>query len=168
MVRYRRPGETESLAHHTYRCRAPTRPTPTCPGSICYSDMHNCTITPEQETTLRNAYTELQAQGSYVSGRMLARTAGVSVASALTFLRTHRAETPQEARERQRKPQLEKAYTRLEAQGKEFGSAILAKERAQYSLPPCESITCTGYVEGIFFSHRNQIFQCTNTAPVIG
>lgn len=72
MVRYRRPGETESLAHHTYRCRAPTRPTPTCPGSICYSDMHNCTITPEQETTLRNAYTELQAQGSYVSGRMLA------------------------------------------------------------------------------------------------
>src|SRR5260221_1059693 len=92
-------------------------------------DAHtNYTITPDQETAILHAYQGLQAQGIIVTGRSLAKEAGMSVGRALMFLRLHRTETPKEARARQRERKLEEGSTRLEARGRGVTSQLLAKE----------------------------------------
>ncbi len=96
---------------------------------ILYPDAHNTyTITPQQEAALLRGYLDLQAQGIIVTGRSLATAAGTSVGRALMFLRLHRAETPKEARARQRQQKLEEVCARLEAQGVRVTSPLLAKE----------------------------------------
>ena len=75
-----------------------------------------------------HAYQCLQAQGIIVTGRSLAKEAGMSVGRALMFLRLHRTETPKEAGARQRERKLEEVCTRLEAQGVRVTSPLLAKE----------------------------------------
>src|SRR5260370_39979599 len=75
-----------------------------------------------------HAYQGLQEQGIIVTGRSLAKEAGMSVGRALMFLRLHRTETPKEARARQRQQKLEEVWTRLEVQGVRITSPLLAKE----------------------------------------
>ena len=93
------------------------------------------TLTPEQETSLRHACHDLEAQGVSVTGRSLAKAAKVSVARALLFLRLHSptsihplSETPKHVRARQREARLTQVYTRLQAQRGRVTSSLLAKE----------------------------------------
>ncbi len=96
---------------------------------IYYPDAHNhYTITPEQEASMLRGCLDLQAQGVIITGRSLAKEAGVSIGRALMFLRLHRTETPKEARARQRQQHLEEVWTRLEAQGVRITSPRLSKE----------------------------------------
>src|SRR5260221_852698 len=96
---------------------------------ILYPDAHNnYTITPEKEASMLHAYQGLQAQGIIVTGRSLAKEAGMSVGRALMFLRLHRTETPKEATARQRERKLEEVWTRLESQTVRVTSPLLAKE----------------------------------------
>jgi RNA polymerase sigma factor (sigma-70 family) len=96
---------------------------------ILYPDAHNTyTITPEQEAALLRGCLDLQTQGIIVTGRSLAKASGTSVGHALMFLRLHRAETPKEARARQRQQKLAEVCTRLEAQGVRVTSPLLASE----------------------------------------
>jgi RNA polymerase sigma factor (sigma-70 family) len=96
---------------------------------ILYPDAHNTyTITPEQEAAMLHASHDLQGQGIIVTGRLLAQATGVGMGRALMFLRQHRSGTPKEARARQRQQKLEEVCTRLEAQGIEVMSPLLAKE----------------------------------------
>lgn len=95
---------------------------------ICYPQAHASSPTPEQEVTLRRITTELEAQGHFVTGRLLAKAAGVSEARAFTFLRLHRTQTPQQARISHRHRQLEATYRRLATHGQAVSSVHLARE----------------------------------------
>ncbi len=98
---------------------------------IFYPNAHNdYTITPEQETAMTTACSDLQARGVIITGRSLAKATGVGIGRALMFLRLHRSETPKEARARQRQQKLEDVCTRLEVQGVRVTSPLLAKEAA--------------------------------------
>ena len=107
-------------------------------GKLCisYPARDDRPLTPEQETALTKAYTELQAHVPSVSGRLLAQATGVSQDIAHTFLRAHRIESPKQARARHRQRQLEEAYSRLEAQGHACSSALLARDQKEANWYP--------------------------------
>lgn len=93
-----------------------------CPPERCYG------FTPEREAALTHAYGTLRAQGTPISARVLAQQAGVGITVAQFFVRTRIQNPSWEERERERQERLVQTYTRLHAQGKPCGSAILARE----------------------------------------
>jgi RNA polymerase sigma factor (sigma-70 family) len=104
-----------------------TRKGKTC---ISYPTMHDYTPTPERELALREACTQLQAQGDAITGHALHRITKIPIMVVYAFLHNQPGYVHEtnEAKAQKRQGQLEEAYSRLEAQRKSFGSVILARE----------------------------------------